>query len=122
MTRPQYGSCSMGVASKMAARSGGNSKSTGSRAEIQSSNKSPEPPPGGPATSEHKSVLLRFKFPASEKYDAILDSFVTTTLTVHVPATKASFDVIMHKVNRFRALTVSVIGQVITLTGLTALK
>ena len=70
------------------------------------------------------SALLRFKFPASEKYDAILDSFVTTTPTMHVRATKASFDVIMHKVHCFTVLSVSVIGQVITLIGfgLTALK
>ena len=52
----------------------------------------------GPATSEHMSALLPFKFPASEKYDAILDSFVTTTPRRHVRAVKALFDFIMYKV------------------------
>ena len=62
------------------------------------SNKSAEPLLGGPATSEHMSALLPFKFTVSEKYDAILDSFVTTTTTMHVRAAKALFDLIMHKV------------------------
>ena len=35
--------------------------------------KSPEPLLDGPATSEHMSAFLPFKFPASGKYDAILD-------------------------------------------------
>ena len=43
------------------------------------SNKSPEPLLDGPATSEHMSALLPFEFAASVKYNAILDSFVTTT-------------------------------------------
>ena len=46
-------------------------------------------------------VMLKsemIKFSASGKYDAILDSFVTTTPTMHVRAAKALFDVIMHKV------------------------
>ena len=36
-------------------------------------------------------------FQASGKYGVILDSFVTTTPTMHVRAAKALFDVIMHK-------------------------
>ena len=89
--------------SKMAAssaRSGGNSNSTGSRVLFhlsESSNKSPEPLLDGPATSEHILALLPFKLPASGKYDATLDSFVTTTPTMHFRAAKALFDVIMHK-------------------------
>ena len=59
------------------------------------SNKSPEPLLDGP---EHISALLPFKFPASGKYHAILDLFVTTTTTMYVRAAKALFDVIMHKV------------------------
>ena len=66
--------------------------STGS----ESSNKSPELLLDGLVTSEHMSALLPFKFPG--KYDAILDSFVTTTPTMHVRAAKPLFDVIMHKV------------------------
>ena len=64
----------------------------------ESSDKSPEPQLDGPATSEHMSAFLPFKFPASGKYDAILDSCVTTTTTMHVRAAKALFYVIMHKV------------------------
>ena len=64
----------------------------------ESSNKSLEPLLDGPSTFEHMSALLLFKFPASGKYDAILDSFVTTAPTMHVRAAKALFDVIMHKV------------------------
>ena len=44
------------------------------------------------------SELLPLNFPASGKYDAILDSFVTTTTTMHVRAAKTLFGVIMHKV------------------------
>ena len=54
----------------------------------ESSKKSAEPLLDGPATTEHMSALLPFKFPASGKYDAILDSFVTTTRTMHVRAAK----------------------------------
>ena len=87
MTCLEKGSMEVVVAhkSKMAASgasSGGNSKSTGSRVLVvlsESSNKSPEPLLDGPATSEQLSALLPLKFPASGKYDAILDSFVTTT-------------------------------------------
>ena len=50
------------------------------------------------------SALLPFKFPASGKYDAILDSFVTTTTTMQVQAAKALFYVIMHKVLWFKKL------------------
>ena len=64
----------------------------------ESSNKSPEPLLDGSATSEHMSALLSFKFPASGKYDAILDSFVTTTPTMHVRTAEALFYAIMHKV------------------------
>ena len=64
----------------------------------ESSNKLSEPLLDGPAKSEHMSTLLPFKFPASGKYDAILNSFVTTTTTMHVQARKALFYVIMHKV------------------------
>ena len=87
--------------SKMAASSassGGNSKIIVSFDLSESSNKSPEPLLDGPATSEHMSALLPFKFPASGKYDAILDSFVTTTTTMHVRAAKVLFYVILHKV------------------------
>ena len=66
--------------------------------QSESSNKSTEPLLDGPATSGHISALLPFKFPALGEYDAILDSFVTTTPTMHVRAAKALFDVIMHKV------------------------
>ncbi|CAH3171485.1 unnamed protein product [Porites lobata] len=78
--------------SKMAAScnsSGGNRKS---------SNKYPEPLLDRPATSEHLSAFLPFKFAASGKYNAILDSCMTTTTTMHVQAAKALFYVIMHKV------------------------
>ena len=61
-------------------------------------NKFPEPLLDGPATSEHMSALLALKFPASGNYDAILDSLVTTTPTMHVRAAKALFDVIMNKI------------------------
>ena len=43
-------------------------------------------------------ALLLFKFPASGKYDAIMNSYVTTTSTMHVRAAKALFYVIMPKV------------------------
>ena len=96
---------SMGVAvtlkSKLvasSASSGGNGKIIVSFDLSESSNKSPEPLLDGPATSEHMSALLPFKFPASGKYDAILDSFVTTTTTMHVQAAKALFHVIIDKV------------------------
>ena len=45
----------------------------------ESPNKSPDPLLDGLATSEHMSAQLPFKFPALGKYDAMLDSFVTTT-------------------------------------------
>ena len=66
----------------------------------ESSNKSPKPLLNGPATSEHTCLLalLQFKFPTLGKYDAILDSFMTSTPTMHIRAAKALFDVIMHKV------------------------
>ena len=64
----------------------------------ESSNKPPEPLLDGPATSEHMSALLPFKFPASGKYEAILDSFVTKTPTMHVRAAKELLDVVMHMV------------------------
>ena len=89
---------SMGVVvmlkSKIAASSassGGNSKIIVSFDLSESSNKSPEPLLDSPATSKHMSALLPFKFPASEKYDAILDSFVATTTTMHGRAAKALF-------------------------------
>ena len=63
----------------------------------ESSNESPAPLLDGPTTSEHMSALLSFKFPASGKYDAILDSIVTTTPTMHDDAAKTLFDVIMQK-------------------------
>ena len=92
--------CSMGVVvmlkSKMtasSARSGEIEKRTGS----ESSNKSPEPLLDGPATSEHMSALLPFKFPTLGKY-VILDLFMTTTSTIHIRAAKALFGAIMHKV------------------------
>ena len=94
VTRPES---SMGVVAS-SAKSGENSKIIVSFHLSESSNKSPEPLLDGPATSEHMSALVSFKFPASGKYDAILDSFVTTTTKMHVRATKALFDVIMHKV------------------------
>ena len=102
VTRPEG---SMGVVVtlkfKMAASSassGGNSKIIVSFDLSESSNKSPEPLLDGPATSEHMSALLPFKFPVSGKNDAILDSFVTTTATMHVRDAKALFYVIMHEV------------------------
>ena len=49
------------------ASSGGNSKIIVSFDLSESSNKSPEPLLDGPATSEHMSALLPFKFPASGK-------------------------------------------------------
>ena len=60
----------------------------------ESSNKSPELLLDGPATSEYMSTLLPFQFPASRKYDAILDSFVITTPTMHFRAAKALFEVL----------------------------
>ena len=60
--------------------------------------KQPEPLLDGPATSKHMSALLPFKFSALGNYDAILDSFVTTTTTMYVRAAKALFNVNMHKV------------------------
>ena len=82
---------SMGVVamlkSKMAASSassGGNSKIIVSSDLSESSNKSPKPLLNSPATSEHMSALLPFKFPALGKYNAILDLFVTTTTTMHL--------------------------------------
>ena len=80
--------------SKMAAvstSSGGNSKRNKRK-------KTPASQIDGPATSENMSALLPFKFPASRKYDAILNSCVTTTTTMHVRAAKASLYVIMHNV------------------------
>ena len=62
------------------------------------SNKSLEPLLDVPATSEHTSEFLPFKFPASGIHDVILDSFVTTTPTMFVRAAKALFGVIMHSV------------------------
>ena len=50
----------------------------------KSSNKLPELQLDGQALSEHMSALLPFKFPASGKYDAILDSFVNKTPTINV--------------------------------------
>ena len=49
----------------------------------------------------HQNTCLHYcylNFPLSGKYNAILDSFVTITPTMHVRATNALFDVIMHKV------------------------
>ena len=43
------------------------------------------------------SALPPFKFPASGKYDAILDAFVTTTPTMHVQDNSRSCKSIMHK-------------------------
>ncbi|CAH3044979.1 unnamed protein product [Porites evermanni] len=70
--------------SKMAAScasSGGNRKS---------SNKYSEPLLDRPAISEHLSAFLPFKFPASGKYNAILDSCVTATTTMHVRSSRKS--------------------------------
>jgi len=89
---------SMGVVvtlkSKMAASSassGRNSKMIVSFDLSESSNKSPELLLHDPATLEHMLALLPFKFPASGKYEAILDSFVTTTTTMNVQTEKALF-------------------------------
>ena len=76
----------------ISASSWGKSKSTGSRARTKSS----EPLLDGPATSEHMSALLRFKFLSSGKYDAILDSFVTTIPTMQLRAAKVLLNVITH--------------------------
>ena len=51
------------------------------------------------------SALLPFKFSASGKNDATLDSFVTATPTVYVRAANALFDVIMHKVYCDKAMS-----------------
>ena len=98
VTRPEG---SMGVVvtlkSKMAtssASSEGNSEIIVSFDLSESSNKSPEPLLDSSATSELMSALLPFKFPASGKYNAILDSFVATTTTMHVRAAKVLFYVI----------------------------
>ena len=81
---------------KMAAgstSSGGNRKSTGSMIYPKKKKKkkieTPEPLINRPATSEHMSALLPFKFPASGKYDAILNSCVT-------PTTKMPFELQKH--------------------------
>ena len=87
---------------KMAAvstRSGGYSKSIGFMIHL----KAPTNRPShyiidGPVTSEHMSALLPLKFSAPGKYDAILNSYVTTTTIMHVRPAKALFYVIMHKV------------------------
>ena len=71
--------------------SGGNSKSTGSMIYLKAQTKSLKPLLDGPAKSEHMSVLLPFKIPASGNYDAILNSCVTTTTTKHIRAAKAIF-------------------------------
>ena len=87
--------------SKMAESSasrGENSKIIVSFDLSESSNKSPEPLLDGPATSEHVPSFLSFKFPASGKHDAILDSFLTTTTKMHVRVEKALFYVVIHKV------------------------
>ena len=68
------------------ASSGGKSKIIVSFDLPESSNKLPKPLLDGSATSEHMSALLTFKFPASGKYDTILDSFVTTTPAMYVRA------------------------------------
>ena len=63
--------------SKMAAScasSGGNKKRSVVFDVSEGSNKYPEPLLDRPATSEHLSAFLPFKFPASGKYNAILDS------------------------------------------------
>ena len=99
----QRGSCSR-LKSKVAVCSASSrvvgervSKSTESRARSKAQNKSPEPLLDGPATSEHMSALPSLKFLASGKYNAILDSFVTTTLTMRGQAAKTLFVVVMHK-------------------------
>ena len=96
---------SMGVACRAQIQDGGNQcvalfRDSGSVLFdlSESSNKSFEPQLDGPATSEHLSALLPYNFPASGKYDAILDSFVTTTPTMQVRSAKALFDVITQKV------------------------
>ena len=103
VTRPK--GSDMGVVVTLKSKMVGSSASIGGNSKMvvlfdlsESSNESSEPLLEGPATSEHMSVLLPFRFPASGKYNAILDSFVTTTTTPHVRAAKALFDVITHKV------------------------
>ena len=95
---------SMGVVvtlkSKMAvsrASSGGNSKIVVSFDLSERWNKSPEPLLDGPATSEHMSALLPYKFPALEIRRHI--GFVRY-FNYHSArsAAKALFDVIMHNV------------------------
>ena len=95
----------MGVQVTLKSKEAASSANNGRKSKIivsfyssGSSNKLPELPLDGPATSEHMSVLLPFKFACFGKYDAIFDSFVTTTTTMHVLAAKALFYVIMHKV------------------------
>lgn len=50
----------------------------------ESSNKSPQLLLHSLATPEHMLALLSIKFPTLGKYNAILDSFMTTTLTMQV--------------------------------------
>ena len=73
------------------ASSGRNSKMIVSFDLSESSNKSPALLLHDPATVEHMLALLPFKFPASGKYEAILDSFVTSTTTMNIQAEKALF-------------------------------
>ena len=89
--------------SKMAVSSGSSGGNSIVFDLTESSNKSPEPLLDDPATSEHMSAFLPFTLLASGEYDAILDSCVTTTTTMHVRAAKALFYVIMYKVYYFVA-------------------
>ena len=95
----------MGVAvtlkSKMApgsASSGGNSRLEQFYLTYLKAQTNRRTPTQWPSTYIEHVSLLPFKFPASGNYDAMLDSFVTTTPTMDVQAVKALFDVIMHKV------------------------
>ena len=85
--------------SKMAASSAsssGNSKSTGSMIYLKAQTNRTSRLIDGPATSEHMSALLSFKFPSSGKYSAILNSCVTATTTMHTQAAKALIFIIVH--------------------------
>ena len=71
----QYGSCSQVVGEIVKVRD---------LEQDPKTNKSLEPLLDGPATSQHMSASLPLKLPDSGKCDAILDSFLTTTPSMHV--------------------------------------
>ena len=88
VTRPKG---SMGVVVTLKSKIAASSASSGGNSKIiVSFDLSESCYSEGPATSEHMLASLPFKFPASEKYDAILYSSVTTTTTMYVHSNRGS--------------------------------